>query len=48
MTHIEIWIQSPLALALAKTLLHSFWQAGIVAVALAAAFVWRPPSCRFA
>jgi GWxTD domain-containing protein len=36
MTHIEIWIQSPLALALAKTLLHSFWQAGIVAVALAA------------
>jgi GWxTD domain-containing protein len=34
MTHIEIWIQSPLALALAKTLLHSFWQAGIVAFAL--------------
>jgi GWxTD domain-containing protein len=36
MTHIEIWIQSPLALATGKTLLHSLWQAGFVACALAA------------
>jgi GWxTD domain-containing protein len=34
MTHIEIWIQSPLALAMAKTLLHSLWQAALVAFAL--------------
>ena len=36
MTQIEIWIQSPLALTLAKTLLHSLWQAGLVAFAMAA------------
>lgn len=36
MTHIEIWIQSPLALVTAKTLLHSLWQGGLVAIVLAA------------
>jgi GWxTD domain-containing protein len=36
MTEIETWIQSPWAIALAKTLLHSVWEAGLVAFALAA------------
>jgi GWxTD domain-containing protein len=36
MTRIETWIQSPLPTALAKTLLHSLWEAGLAAFALAA------------
>src|SRR5438105_11558061 len=36
MTDIETWIQSPAALALAKTLLHSLWQGAITAFVLAA------------
>src|SRR5215813_14647533 len=35
MTQLEIWIQHPSAIALAKTLLHSVWQAGFVAFVLA-------------
>ena len=35
MTHIQIWIESPVALAMAKTLLHSLWQATLAAFALA-------------
>jgi GWxTD domain-containing protein len=35
MTQFEAWIQSPSAITLAKTLLHSLWEAGLVAFALA-------------
>src|SRR5215471_10171280 len=35
MTQLEIWIQHPSAIALAKTLLHSLWQGAVVALALA-------------
>jgi GWxTD domain-containing protein len=35
MTQIQIWIQSPAAIALARTLLHSLWQAAMAAFALA-------------
>jgi GWxTD domain-containing protein len=36
MTQIETWILSPLPTALAKTLLHSLWEAGLAALGLAA------------
>jgi hypothetical protein len=36
MTQFEAWIQSPSEIALARTLLHSVWEAGLVAFALAA------------
>src|SRR5262245_28547471 len=39
MTQIQTWIQSPAAIAVALTLLHSFWQAALAAFALA--FVLR-------
>src|SRR5437667_3356395 len=35
MTQIQTWIQSPAAIAVARTLLHSLWQAALVAFALA-------------
>lgn len=44
MTQIEIWIQSPSAVAIAKTLLHSVWEAGLVAFTLAACLRFIPSS----
>src|SRR3954470_2055706 len=35
MTHLEPWINSRTALAIAMTLLHSLWQSGVVAALLA-------------
>src|SRR5215831_16930459 len=35
MTHLETWIESRTALAIAMTLLHSLWQSGVVAAVLA-------------
>src|SRR5437667_6118552 len=35
MTQIQTWIQSPTAIAVARTLLHSLWQAALAAFALA-------------
>jgi GWxTD domain-containing protein len=35
MTHLETWIESRTALAIAMTLLHSLWQSGLVATVLA-------------
>src|SRR5213083_710815 len=35
MTQIQTWIQSPAAIAVARTLLHSLWQAALAAFALA-------------
>src|ERR1700722_6844620 len=35
MTHLEIWLQTPLAAAIGWTLFHSLWEGVIVAVALA-------------
>jgi GWxTD domain-containing protein len=35
MTSIEFWMQTPAAIAIARTLLHSLWQASLAALALA-------------
>ena len=35
MTHLEIWLQTPLAAAIGWTLFHSLWEGVIIAVALA-------------
>lgn len=49
MTHIETWVQSPLAIATAKTLLHSIWQATLAGFALAACLAFiRPARIRYA
>jgi GWxTD domain-containing protein len=45
MTQIQTWIQSPAAIAVAHTLLHSFWQAALAAFALAFA-LWFIRSSR--
>lgn len=36
------WIQSPLAIAAGWAILHSFWQGGLVAAALAGVFALTP------
>lgn len=44
---LEIWIQTPLAQALGAALLHSIWQGGAAAAALAGLLYWaRPASAR--
>src|SRR5262245_42347971 len=49
MTAIYFWIQSPVALAIAKTLVHSLWQSGIVALLLALVLrVWASSRIRYA
>jgi bla regulator protein blaR1 len=35
MTHLEIWLQTPLAAAIGWTLFHSLWQGAIIAIVLA-------------
>jgi len=35
MTLLEAWVQYPVAAALGRTLLHSLWEAGVIAIALA-------------
>jgi len=35
MTLLEAWVQYPVAAALGRTVLHSLWEAGIIAIALA-------------
>jgi GWxTD domain-containing protein len=36
MTHLEVWLQTPLALAAGWTLFHSLWEGAMIAVVLAA------------
>ncbi len=49
MTILEAWVETPLAVAVGWTLLHSLWEGAIISVALAAVLVaMRSPRARYA